>query len=121
VALSDEADGAHALREILGLYDYVQSGVTRSFIDGIHSVRGEPCTARVKTSHGTTICRGTRIHLVFEKSSYSGGGMFLLASILEHFFALYCTINSFTQTVVHVKGEGEFFRWPPRAGEQVLL
>ncbi|MEX0794157.1 MAG: type VI secretion system baseplate subunit TssF [Pirellulaceae bacterium] len=121
LSLADETDGAHALREILGLYDYLQSGVTKSFIDGIVSVKGEPCTARVKTSHGTIICRGTRIHLEFDKTNYSGGGLFLLASILEHFFALYCTINSFTQTVVHIKGEGEFYRWPPRAGEQVLL
>jgi len=121
LSLSEDTEGSHALKEILGLYDYVSSGVSRAFIDGIVKVHSEPCTARVKTERGTTICRGTRIHVVFNPDSYSGGGMFLLASVLERFFALYCTINSFTQTVIHDHEKGEIYRWAPRAGEKVLL
>lgn len=121
LSLSDEAEGADALREILGLYDYVHSGVSRAFIDGITQIRSQPATARVKTPHGTVICRGTRIHLTFDPASYSGGGMFLLASVLERFFALYCTINSFTQTIIHDTTGKEIYRWQPRAGENVLL
>lgn len=121
LSLSDEADGASALREILGLYDYVNSSVSRSFIEGIKKIESRPCTARVKTPHGAVFCRGTRIHVTFDRSSYSGGGMFLMASVLEHFFALYCTINSFTQTVVHDETGEEIHRWAPRAGENVLL
>ncbi len=121
LSLSDNEEGSHALREILGLYDYVDSGVSRAFTEGVQSVRSEPCTARVKTPNGTVFCRGTRIHLTFDSSSYTGGGMFLMASVLERFFALYCTINSFTQTVMHDETGKEIYRWAPRAGENVLL
>jgi len=121
LSLSDDTDGSHALREILGLYDYVDSGVSRAYIEGIQSLRSEPCTARVKTPNGTVFCRGTRLHVTFDSSSYTGGGMFLMASVLERFFALYCTINSFTQTVLHNETGEEIYRWAPRAGENVLL
>ncbi len=121
LSLSDDADGSNALREILGLYDFVSSGVSRSFIEGIVKVESEPCTARVKSTHGIVFCRGTRVHVTFDRGSYSGGGMFLLASVLERFFALYCTINSFTQTVMHDETGEEMYRWAPRAGENVLL
>ncbi|MBA2116211.1 type VI secretion system baseplate subunit TssF [Bremerella alba] len=121
LSLSDDVDGSHALREILGLYDYVDSGVSRAFIEGIQTLRSEPCTARVKTANGTVFCRGTRLHVTFDSSSYTGGGMFLMASVLERFFALYCTINSFTQTVMHDETGEEIYRWAPRAGENVLL
>ncbi|MBI1249277.1 type VI secretion system baseplate subunit TssF [bacterium] len=121
LSLSDDEEGSHALREILSLYDYVDSGVSQAFIDGIKSIRSEPCTARVKTDNGTVFCRGTRVHVTFDRASYTGGGMFLMACVLERFFALYCTINSFTQTVMHDETGEEIYRWAPRAGENVLL
>jgi len=41
--------------------------------------------------------------------------------VLEHFFGLYVSMNSFSQLVVRVKQrEGELKRWPPRAGDQPL-
>jgi type VI secretion system protein ImpG len=48
--------------------------------------------------------------------------MFLFASVLERFLALYCSINSFTQLVAKVQDrDGELRRWPPRVGEKILL
>jgi type VI secretion system protein ImpG len=47
--------------------------------------------------------------------------VFLFASVLERFLALYSSINSFTRLVASTKGRGELRRWPPRAGEKVLL
>jgi type VI secretion system protein ImpG len=42
--------------------------------------------------------------------------------VLEHFFALYCSINSFTRTLVRLKGkEGYLKKCPPRSGEKILL
>ncbi|MEW4452506.1 type VI secretion system baseplate subunit TssF [Bremerella sp. JC817] len=121
LSLIEDEEGSHALREILSLYDYVNSNVSQAFVEGIKGIEGEPCTARVKTPNGTVFCRGTRVHLTFDSSRFSGGGMFLMASVLERFFALYCTINSFTQTVIHDETGKEIHRWAPRAGENVLL
>jgi type VI secretion system protein ImpG len=42
--------------------------------------------------------------------------------VLDRFFGLYCTINSFSKLVVTTnKREGELGRWPSRAGEMTLL
>jgi type VI secretion system protein ImpG len=45
-----------------------------------------------------------------------------MAAVLERFLALYTSINSFVQTVATTQQrEGEFKRWAPRAGEQIVL
>ncbi|HZU33277.1 MAG TPA: type VI secretion system baseplate subunit TssF [Candidatus Angelobacter sp.] len=51
-----------------------------------------------------------------------GSGAFLLASVLQKFFALYASVNSFSQLVIKsVQREGEWKRWLPLAGEQAVL
>jgi len=51
-----------------------------------------------------------------------GSGAFLLASVLERFFALYASVNSFSQLVIKSsQREGEWRRWAPAAGEQAVL
>ena len=57
-----------------------------------------------------------------DEDRFTGGGLFLFASVLERFLALYCTMNSFTKLIATVKGrEGELRRWPPRMGEHLLV
>ena len=51
-----------------------------------------------------------------------GTGVFLFASVLERFLALYANINSFSQLIAKTKqGETRYKKWPPRAGEVPLL
>jgi type VI secretion system protein ImpG len=46
----------------------------------------------------------------------------MFASILERFLAYYTSINSFTQTIATVrKREEVLMRWPPRAGEGLII
>jgi type VI secretion system protein ImpG len=46
----------------------------------------------------------------------------LFAAVLENFFGLYTSLNSFTQLVAKSRQREEpLKRWPPRAGEQILL
>jgi type VI secretion system protein ImpG len=48
--------------------------------------------------------------------------MFLFAMVLEHFFGLYASINSFTRLTLFSKSQsGPLRRWPARAGQQSLL
>jgi type VI secretion system protein ImpG len=52
----------------------------------------------------------------------AGTSPLLFASVLERFFGLYCSINSFTRLVATLSGkDGELKRWLPRAGEKALL
>jgi type VI secretion system protein ImpG len=67
-------------------------------------------------------CRGTEVTLTVDESSYVGGGSFLLAAVLDRFFGLYASVNSFTQLVLtSQQREGVWKRWPARAGERAAL
>ena len=67
-------------------------------------------------------CRGTEITRTFDETQYVGSSAFMLASVLNRFFALYASTNSFTQLVIQRDGrEGEWKRWLPMAGAGVVL
>jgi type VI secretion system protein ImpG len=116
-----EDEKGDALREILRLYDFKDSEETRGQIDGILSVRSRRIVAPVRSEGPLAFCRGVEVSIQLDEDRFTGSGMFLFASVLERFLALYCTLNSFTKLIVTVKGrEGELCRWPPRMGENVL-
>jgi type VI secretion system protein ImpG len=59
-----------------------------------------------------------------DEEKFLGSGAFLFASVLDRFLGLYASINSFSKLVVTTRqreAQGEFWRWPLRTGEQVLL
>jgi type VI secretion system protein ImpG len=121
-SLVDNDDRGLALREILKLYDFVDSAEVRKMIDGIAGLRSKPAVSRVRGRRGAWFCRGVEITVDFDEAKFSGGSPFLFASVLERFCALYCSVNSFTKLVATVKGrEGELCRWSPRAGEKPLI
>jgi len=122
LSLGGPGDAAEALREILRLYDFRESAETRATIDGLVSVRSKPTAGRATSARGGGICRGVEVRLELDPARFTGGGLFLFASVLERFLGLYTSLNSFTRTVVVLTGrEGELRRWAPRAGERVLL
>jgi type VI secretion system protein ImpG len=90
-------------------------------IDGIDGVASRQVVGRVPDDHGGGFCRGVEIAVRFDAAKFAGSGLFLFACVLERFFALYCSINSFTRLVATVKGrEGELRRWSPRVGDKFL-
>ncbi len=122
VSITGGEAGTEALREILKLYDFRDSAETRATIDGVAAVASRHAVGRAPSRRGGGICRGVEVRIEFDPDRFTGGGVFLFASVLERFLALYASINSFVQTVASVRGrEGELRRWSPRAGETVLL
>jgi type VI secretion system protein ImpG len=117
-----DGEGAAALREILKLYDFADSPATRALIDGVRAAHSERVTARVGPPGQAAVCRGVEVTLRFNAERFAGHGLYLFACVLERFLALYCSVNSFSRLVATVEGrEGVWCRWPPRAGEQILL
>lgn len=111
-----------ALQELLRLHNVSSSLSADQRIEGLVGVRGTPSFARVASEHGITFARGRRIDLEFDEDKYPGGGMFLFASVLERFLALYASMNSFTQVAVHSRQRRrQVAEWPPRAGWRPLL
>ena len=71
--------------------------------DGL-PVRGISITMRLKESHFT-----------------SEGDMFLFACVLNQFFSLYASINSYHMLTVIGEEKGEIYQWPLKMGLQNIL
>jgi type VI secretion system protein ImpG len=119
--LSLTENGPAALQELLRLHNASNALSAERQIDGLVGVRSSPSFARVTADHGVAFARGRRIELEFDEEEFPGGGMFLFASVLERFLALYANMNSFTQVAVHSRQRRrQVAEWPPRAGWRTL-
>jgi type VI secretion system protein ImpG len=122
LSLTGRDDATMALKEILRLYDFKESSVTRALIESIVSVKSHPISAPLNIDGHATMCRGMEIEVELDDSLLTGSSAYLFSTVLEHFFALYCSINSFTRLLVKLRSkEGYLKKCPPRAGEKVLL
>jgi type VI secretion system protein ImpG len=122
LSITENDQGAAALREILKLYDFRESAETRAMIEGVISVDSRQVIARVPGLGGGALVRGIEVKIELDPKRFAGSGAFLLASVLERFLALYCTVNSFTRLVATLRGrDGVLRKWQPRAGEKTLL
>jgi type VI secretion system protein ImpG len=113
-----------ALRLILSTYNFnahydeQQKRVNELRMEGIEEVNVSPVTFLLKGAP----MRGVSTKLNLRSSKFGGDGeMYLFASILNEFFALYSSINSFNQLVLRNVERGEEYRWKPRLGRQPLL
>ena len=114
--------GLRSLREILGLYCFSDAPSLQRQIQGIRAITPRKVVRRMGDEAWKGFCRGTEITLTFDEAQYVGSSAFLLASVLNRFFALYASTNSFTQLVIQRTGrEGEWKRWLPMAGAGVVL
>jgi len=110
--------GEMALREILKLYDFDNSPATRQQINGIVGLQSEFVTKRV----GQSFCRGVQTTITFDEEKFVGTGLFLFATVLEHFLGQYVSVNSFSQLIARTLQKKERLKkWPPRNGNRILL
>ena len=71
------------------------------------------------SENGITFARGTRVEIELDEEQFVGGGVYLFASVLEHFLALYASLNSFTQLVATTRQRKEVLKeWPPTGGSE---
>ena len=113
---------ALALREMLRLHDLRDTAETRLALDGIVSIDATPGMARLPGNHPGSFARGLDLAIAFEPQAWTAGGLYLLAAVLERFFALQVSVNSFVRTSVHLRGRSDSIAsWPARTGTRVLL
>jgi type VI secretion system protein ImpG len=115
-------EGAQGLREMLTLYDLVQSPVTRRQISGIVAVEPAETTAWMRHKRGTSLVYGIEVRLTLDEEAFAGAGLHLFAQVLDQFLGLYVHLNSFVELVIlsHQSGK-ELFRCQPRSGSMSLL
>jgi type VI secretion system protein ImpG len=114
--------GKQALQEMLTLYNFSDAQALTRQIQGIVSIDSQPAVTRVASRDFAGFVRGTEITLRLDEEFYVGAGLYLFASVLERFFALYCTPNSFIRLQVLGRHQSEpIASWPARAGEAIVL
>jgi type VI secretion system protein ImpG len=113
-----------ALRGILELYNYqamydrraAQENILR--LEGLVSLATRPAQRLVR---GAPL-RGINIEMEMKEDNFAGeGDMYLFATVLNEFFALYTSLNSFTRLQVRGTRYGEVYEWPARLGRQNIL
>ena len=122
LSLTGGPSATEALKEILRLYDFKDSSVSKGLVESILSVNARQISAPLNIDGHATMCRGIEVEVTLNEIQLSGSSAYLYASILEHFFALYCPVNSFSRVLVKLNNkEGYLKKCPPRAGERVFL
>lgn len=120
--LSLVEEGRQALQQILQLYNFSESPHLQNQIAGIQGLSSSRHFTRLVSEHGVSAARGTRVAIEFDEEQFVGGGVFLFASVLEHFLGSYVSMNSFSQLTATTVQRKEILReWPPRAGRSILL
>ncbi|HEU4387919.1 MAG TPA: type VI secretion system baseplate subunit TssF, partial [Blastocatellia bacterium] len=122
LSLGEEPQSLVALKEILRLYCPSDHPAVLQQIEGISEISCRRVVSHIGSEAWRGFCRGLEITVVFDEDLYVGCGAFLLGSVLNHFFALYASVNCFTQLVIRSKQqEGVWKKWPPMAGEKIVL
>lgn len=116
IALTDIA----ALRAIISAYDFrarydrPRARILEKILQGMVSIS---CRQTDRIHMGLPV-RGMQTRLALDQRSFScEGDMYLFGSVLNEFFALYATVNSFHQLIVREAKRGEEYTWPARLGK----
>ncbi|TIX90147.1 type VI secretion system baseplate subunit TssF [Rhizobium sp. P44RR-XXIV] len=111
-------DGA-ALKDILALYAFRDSRETRQLADALVRIEAKSSMARLGSGG---MVPGTDIRLEFDPAAIDRPSAYLFGSVLDRFFGLYTSINSFTRLSISMKGQSKPIAvWPARAAERPLL
>jgi len=123
LSLVNAEDGnPEALQEMLHLYNFSDSSVTRKQILGINHVESRKAIRQIGGRVGTGFVRGLETTVTFDEEQFVGSGMYLFACVLERFLGLYASLNSFNQMILRSKQREETIKdFPARAGEQEIL
>lgn len=122
VSLAGEANGVEALRETLRLYSLSDSEAVGQEIEGITEMRVRRVVRHFGEEAWRGYRRGNEITFCFDPLKFAGGSALLLAGVLRHFLALYSSVNTFNEVVARRTGfNGEWLRWKPLAGSEVVL
>lgn len=113
----------NALKVILETYDLPRYHdrqalkVSQKKLAALHAIRHEA----VDRLHRGLPIRGLRVDLTVDPLGFAGqGDLFVFASVLNQFFALYASLNSYIELRV-ISTQGDVYLWPFRMGQQPLL
>lgn len=122
LSLSQNRESLEALKEIVRLYANMIMIEDRPEIEALNNLQTETITRRFNIDTWRGFLQGTKVMLTFEQIGNRETHAFLFASVLNRFFSLYASINSFTQLeIINNKRQGIWKQWPALSGNKKLL
>jgi type VI secretion system protein ImpG len=122
LSLTQQENSLEALKEMLRLYAGPASVYRHGEIDALEKLSSQPIVRRIGNQAWKGFIPGIEVSLTMNEANLAGNSIFLLSSVLRHFFALQVSINSFVELVLNsTQRQGEWMRWQPLPGEQILL
>lgn len=121
VSLVDPSQGITHLKKVIELYQ--SNEVENStMIDSIVGMEVSKITRRMQMGIYQAFCQGIKIQLKIDERYFPGQSAYLFAKILERFFEMYITINSFIELeVINSQNNRSIFQGKPMAGDKKLL
>jgi type VI secretion system protein ImpG len=114
--------GIEAFQETLRLYDLPRSAINEKMLSGIVAIQHQATSKWLPGKPFACLARGIEMTLTIDEDNFIGSGLHVFAKILDHFFALYVHINSFTQLNLKSKKSGEvLLKCQPRSGDASLV
>jgi len=111
------------LKEILRLYvfpearDKAKIAANMKRIDGIQELRVSPVDRLLRGM----VIRGQEIEMTARQDHFAGfGDLYLFGCILDLFFGVYSSMNTFLSFKLKESLSGESFTWPTRMGDRLL-
>ncbi len=112
------------LKEILKLYIYQDAknrAITATNIKRVDGILDLVISPSDRIVNGAML-RGQKISMLVRKDYYAGlGDIYLFGSVMEKFFGLYSSMNTFIEFELKESISGEKFKWPARIGEKPLI
>ena len=121
LSLTDGPGALKALQEILRLYAPELDAAAQQQIRGLNKLTCRLKVRRIGEGTRTAPVNGLAIELDMDEHHFAGGSALLMASVLERFFALYISLNTFTElSITSSKRRGIWHKWPARSGTAII-
>jgi type VI secretion system protein ImpG len=121
LSLTEGPDALRALQEILRLHAPELDAAAEQQIQGIREMTCRRVVRRIGEGVRTAPVNGLAIELRMDERHFAGGSALLMASVLERFFSLYISLNTFTEvSLSSVQRREIWHRWPARLGSAII-
>jgi type VI secretion system protein ImpG len=115
---------AENIRELLRLYAYPERrdrtalAASLKRIDSVTDLQVKPADRLMRGM----IVRGQSVGMTSRQDHFAGtGDFYLFGAVMDLFFGIYSSMNTFTQFQLKDSLTGETFAWPARMGDRSLL
>lgn len=122
LSLSGDGDRTMVIKELLALYVSLLKDLSPPEVQAICAVQTRWVTRRMGNDGWRGFVQGTEVELRMREVAIDSNSGLLLSAVLNEFFALSCSVNSFIELVLKIEGrEGIWKKWQPNSGARFLL